>query len=94
MTIDDLAGRLGAAADELDGMRAELEREEREPAFDAVGGSQREVFKDLTEAWGRQRELIVGIAEEVRQLSGDVARAAENYRAGDELRWGGGRDEK
>lgn len=89
MTIDDLAGRLGAAADKLDGMRAELDRQEREPALDAVGGGQREVFLDLAEAWGRQRELVVQLADEVRRMAADVTRAAENYRASDELLGGG-----
>jgi hypothetical protein len=44
MTIDDLAGRLGTAADEVEGIRTELEREEPAPG-PAEGLPSREVLE-------------------------------------------------
>jgi len=84
MTIDDLAGRLGTAADEVEGIRAELEREQPAPGA-AAGLPSREVLEQMTQAWIVQREMAARIVEQIRRLAGDVAQAAENYRAADSL---------
>lgn len=77
MTIDDLAKRLETAAGEVEGVRAELERSQ--PA--AVPS--REVLEQIRQAWVEQRDMAAKVVEQIRRLAGDVAQAAETYRAVD-----------
>jgi hypothetical protein len=82
MTIDELAGRLGAAAAEMEGIRGELAG-----AQPAVLSGQRapEVLERIRLAWLEQSELAARVAERVRVLGEDVTRAAQSYRAADDL---------
>jgi hypothetical protein len=75
---------LGTAADEVESIRTELEREEPAPG-PAAGLPSREVLEQITQAWIGQREMAAHIVEQVRRLAGDVAQAAGNYRAVDDL---------
>jgi len=80
MTIGELAGRLETAAAEVDGVRAELERSQPAPV---TGVPSREVLEQIRQAWIEQRDLAAQVVEQIRRLAGDVAQAAQNYRAVD-----------
>ena len=82
MTIDDLAGRLETAAEEVAGIRAELERAQPAPV---AALPSREVLEQIRLAWIEQRDLAAKVVEQIQQLAGDVTRAAQTYRAADEL---------
>jgi hypothetical protein len=87
MTIDGLAGRLGAAASEVEGIRGELER--AQPV--AVDGPRSvEVLEQIRLAWVGQRDTAARVAEQIRRLSVDVTQAAQTYRAADDLGRGHG----
>ncbi|HZM84643.1 MAG TPA: hypothetical protein VFC19_53660 [Candidatus Limnocylindrales bacterium] len=81
MTIDDLAGRLGTVAGEVEGVRAELERSQPAPV---TGLPSREALERIRLAWIEQRDLAARVVEQIRRLAGDVAQAAQTYRAVDE----------
>lgn len=78
MTINELARRLETAAGEVEGVRAELDR-----AQPVSGVPSREVLEEIRQAWIQQRDLAVQVVEQIRRLAGDVAQAAQNYRAVD-----------
>ena len=80
MTIGELAGRLETAAGEVDGVRAEIERSQPAPV---TGVPSREVIELIRQAWVEQRDLAAQVVEQIRRLAGDVAQAAQNYRAVD-----------
>jgi len=80
MTINELAGRLETAAGEVDGVRAELERSQPAPV---TGVPSREMLEQIRQAWIEQRDLAAQVVEQIRRLAGDVAQAAQNYRAVD-----------
>ena len=80
MTINELARRLETAAGEVDGVRAELERSQPAPV---TGVPSREMLEQIRQAWIEQRDLAAQVVEQIRRLAGDVAQAAQNYRAVD-----------
>ena len=80
MTINELAGRLETAAGEVDGVRAELERSQPAPV---TGVPSREMLEQIRQVWIEQRDLAAQVVEQIRRLAGDVAQAAQNYRAVD-----------
>ena len=80
MTIDDLAGRLQTAAEEVTGIRAELERSQ--PAAVTMVPS-REALELIRLAWIEQRDLAAKVVEQIQRLAGDVTQAAQTYRAVD-----------
>jgi Excreted virulence factor EspC, type VII ESX diderm len=81
VTIDDLARRLGAAAEELQAVGGELGR--GEPVFDPLGKGAQEVAAMVVGAWSAQRDLAARLAAEAGELAASVAEAAANYRAAD-----------
>ena len=87
MTIDGLAGRLGAAAADLETIRGELERS-GPPTV--AGQHSLEVLEQIRLAWEGQHRVAARVAEQVRQLADDVAQAAQVYRAADERGRGNG----
>ena len=81
MSIDDIARRLDAAADDLAEMRSDLARHEL--ALDGHGVGARAVADALRRAWSGQIELSGRLATGLTGLSASVRLAANNYRVAD-----------
>jgi hypothetical protein len=81
VTMDEMARRLDAAADDLAGMKADLCR--HEPVFDQQGRGAQQLATALRAAWAGQVELAGRLTADLGGLSASVRLAAGNYRATD-----------
>lgn len=81
MTMEDLARRLDAAADQLAEIETDLRRHDLAPA--AHGRAAREVAAALRLAWTAHTERATRLTADLTALSTSVRLAATHYRAAD-----------